>query len=71
VTAGAPFAVVHLLETGELERLLPGWLVAHELGIYGVTPHRAYVPGRVEVVMDAVRERLKEREAEWRRWTDE
>lgn len=70
VTAAVPFAVERLLESGELVRVLPDWRVGHTLGIFGVTAHRSYLPARVQVVLDAVRERLREREIAWRGWSD-
>ena len=50
-------------------RLLPRWRITHELGIYGVTPHRTMLPARVEVVLAAARERLAERAPHWERLT--
>ncbi|MFT4624887.1 MAG: DNA-binding transcriptional LysR family regulator [Myxococcota bacterium] len=60
-----PFCVERELAEGSLVRLLPEWQVRHELGIYGVTPHRTMLPARVHVVLEAVRARLGELAPEW------
>ncbi len=70
VSAMAPFAVGEALRSGMLVRVLPQWRVAHTLGIFGVTPHRAYVPARVEVVLNAVRAQVRRREPLWEALTD-
>ena len=69
VAALPPFCVARELAEGTLVRLLPRWRITHELGIYGVTPHRTMLPARVEVVLAAARERLAEREPYWERLT--
>jgi len=69
VSALTPFSVMDALRSGALVRVLPEWRVSHVLGIYGVTPHRAYLPARVEVVLDAVKRRIKSQEAVWREYT--
>jgi len=58
VAAMPPFSVIRELESGALTRVLPQWRVGHELGIFGVTPHRTLQPARVRVVLDALRSRL-------------
>lgn len=65
VTAMPPFCVSRELEEGSLVRLLPQWRMLHELGIFGVTPHRTLLPGRVRVVLEAVRKRLEELAPVW------
>lgn len=66
VSAGAPFQVAEYLRRGELVRLLPEWRVVHQHGVFAVTPHRSYTPGRVEVVRDTVARHLARLEAQWR-----
>ncbi len=58
VAAMPPFSVTRELASGALVRVLPQWRVAHELGIYGVTPHRTLLPARVRAVLDALRARF-------------
>ncbi len=65
VTAMPPFVVADELAEGSLVRLLPDWRVVHELGIYGVTPHRTMIPARVHVVLDALRNRLADLTPRW------
>ncbi len=69
VSAVPPFAVDRELAEGSLVRLLPEWRVEHELGVFGVTPHRA-ITARVQVVLEAVRARLQELEPVWAGLTD-
>jgi hypothetical protein len=47
-------------------RLFPEWRVVHQHGVFAVTPHRSYTPGRVEVVRDTVASKLAELEPQWR-----
>jgi len=70
VSALTPFATMDQLQSGQLVRVLPEWRISHELGVFGVTPHRAYLPARVQVVLDCVSRRIKEREAVWRTQTE-
>jgi len=65
VAALPPFTVAREIAEGNLVRLLPQWRVAHELGIYGVTPHRTMVPARVRAVLEAVRARASDLAPQW------
>ena len=65
VTAMPPFSVARELADGSLVRLFEQWRVDHELGIYGVTPHRTMLPSRVQVVLEHVRTRLDELAPSW------
>lgn len=65
MTALPPFTAAAALAEGSLVRLLPEWRVVHELGIFGVTPHRTMVPARVLAVLEAVRTRLAEVAPQW------
>ena len=58
------------LASGALVRILPDWRVAHTMGIYGVTPHRSYLPARVEVLLDALSQRLQQQQQLWQQWTE-
>jgi DNA-binding transcriptional LysR family regulator len=69
VAAMPPFCVARELAEGSLVRLLPEWRITHELGIFGVTPHRTMLPARVQVVLEAVRVRLAELAPAWERLT--
>lgn len=70
VTAMPPFCVARELAEGSLVRLLPQWRVSHDLGIYGVTPHRTMLPARVQVVLEAVRARLDQLAPVWEQMTE-
>lgn len=70
VAAMPPFCVARELAEGSLVRLLPQWRVTHELGVFGVTPHRTMLPARVQVVLEAVRARLAELAPAWEELTD-
>ena len=65
VAAMPPFSVEREVAEGSLVRVLPEWHPVHELGIYGVTPHRTLLPTRVQVVLETVRAKLEERAAVW------
>ena len=68
VAALPPFAIARALDEGVLVRLLPAWRIRDsELGIFGVTPHRTMLPARVQVVLEAVRSRLRVLEPTWDR----
>jgi DNA-binding transcriptional LysR family regulator len=67
VTAMPPFCVSRELAEGSLVRLFPEWRMDHQLGIFGVTPHRGLLAGRVQVVLDAARTRLQELAPLWKR----
>ncbi len=69
VVASTPFSVAEDLAQGRLVRVLPDWRVDHRMGIYAVTPHRAYLPGPVQVVIDRVRDRLSTAEPRWQTLT--
>jgi len=69
VAAMPPFSVARELADGSLVRVLPGWRTAHELGIFGVTPHRTMLPARVHAVLDAVRIRVDELVPAWSEMT--
>ena len=61
----SPLLVAEDLVAGNLVRILPEWPVTGRYGIYGVTPHRAHVPARVEAVLRAPRDRLTLLQPEW------
>lgn len=65
VAALPPFCVARELGDGSLVRVLPEWRLIHELGIFGVTPHRTMLPARVQAVLDAVRVRVGELVPVW------
>ncbi|MCO4746712.1 MAG: LysR family transcriptional regulator [Proteobacteria bacterium] len=65
VSALTPVAAEAELERGRLVRILPEWRVDHSFGIFAVTPHRAYLPARVEVVLEALRRQLTLLEGRW------
>ncbi len=65
VAAMPPFSVARELADGSLVRVLPDWRPVHELGIFGVTPHRTMLPVRVQAVLDAVRVRVGELVPVW------
>lgn len=65
VMAVPPFMVEHDLSSGRLVRLLPAWRVGHLHGIWGLLPHRAYVPARAEAVLNAVGEALDRAVPRW------
>lgn len=69
VTAMTPYVAGPSLEDGRLVRVLPDWRIGHTMGIYAVTPHRAYLPARVQVVLEMVERRLEELEEGWTRWS--
>lgn len=69
VAAMPPFSVARELAEGSLVRVLPDWRPVHELGIFGVTPHRTMLPARVHAVLDAVRVRVAELVPEWEEMT--
>lgn len=71
VTALPPFSVARELAEGSLVRVLPSWRPVHELGVYGVTPHRTMQPARVHVVLEAVRARISELAPVWAEMTQE
>jgi len=70
VAALPPFCVARELAEGSLVRFLPQWRLTHELGIFGVTPHRTMLPARVQVVLEAVRLRLAELAPVWEQLTE-
>lgn len=70
VTAMPPFCVTRELAEGSLVRLLPDWGLPHELGIFGVTPHRALLSQRVTVVLDAARAQLNGLMPLWKELTE-
>lgn len=70
ITAMPPFGVARELAEGTLVRLLPQWRITHELGIFGVTPHRTMLPARIQVVLEAVRAHLAELAPVWEALTD-
>ena len=61
-----PFMVASDFDSGRLVRPLADWRIGHEIPIWGVLPHRSYVPARVQVVLAAVSEVISEREPQWR-----
>ncbi|MCP4806156.1 MAG: LysR family transcriptional regulator [Proteobacteria bacterium] len=69
VAAMPPFSVTRELQEGSLVRVLPEWSVAHDLGVFGVTPHRTLLPARVQVVLQSVRARLAELTPIWQELT--
>jgi DNA-binding transcriptional LysR family regulator len=69
VTAMPPFCVSRELAEGSLVRLLPEWRMEHQYGIFGVTPHRAMLSGRVQVVLDAAKARAAELMPLWEELT--
>jgi DNA-binding transcriptional LysR family regulator len=54
VTAAPPFFVKRDIEDGRLVRVLPEWRTAHLHPLWTVRPHRAFVPARVQAVIDMV-----------------
>lgn len=70
VSATAPINLEGYLARGELVRILPEWRVVHQHGVYSVTPHRNYTPGRVEVVRDTCARHLEGLSARWRVLSD-
>lgn len=70
VTAFPPYMVADELATGRLVRLCPDWRVAHAIPIWGVLPHRSFVPARVEAVLSAMRAALRRREPRWTALSD-
>lgn len=69
VAAMPPFTVARELADGALVRVLPEWRPVHELGVFGVTPHRTMLPARVHVVLEAVRSRICELTPIWEQVT--
>ncbi len=69
VAALPPYSVARELSEGSLVRVLPSWRPVHELGIFGVTPHRTMLPARVHAVLEAVRSRVAELVPVWDKMT--
>ena len=65
VTAFPPYMVEEEVARGELIPLLSEWQVGHQIPIWGVVPHRSYVPARVQVVLAMAEQVFKEHQGRW------
>jgi len=69
-TAVAPMMLADHLQRGRLVRVLPEWRVDHVHTLYAVTPQVSYLPGRVQVVLDALREQVAAVQPRWEEVTE-
>lgn len=60
-----PFLVEPDLAAGRLVRVLPDWRVGHVIPIWGVLPHRSYVPAKVQAVLGAMEAVLQAHAPRW------
>jgi DNA-binding transcriptional LysR family regulator len=65
VTAAAPYSVERDLADGRLVRVCAPWRVVHVIPVWSVLPHKAYVPARVQAVVEAFTEIYASRAASW------
>lgn len=65
MAAVPPFCVARELAEGSLVRILPEWRIRHELGIFAVTPHRTMQPDKVQIVLEAARNKLADLAPKW------